>query len=314
MYLLIHGKNTFLSHREAKNRFKDLKESYPSYECLVIESERLEPSDIIQNIETTDMFSEGKNILIKRLYNNKEKKEITEYLIETIDSLGDSMNIILWEESKIPGNTRYLKYFKKQKSVLEIQDLNRRTFKSWAEKEIKREGLKAPNKIIYKISETSNYEPERFLNTLEKIKLSKAEEITQEVIEDYSVNTLKDSIWDLIDALNDKNRKQPIDILENLLDQREDPIFILSMIVRNTRSLLLCKSLLEKGKKNKEIASVIGIPPFTVPSIAKKARNTDYGKLKRLYHRLTNLDYQVKTGQIEPKLGITLLIAFSPLG
>ena len=69
----------------------------------------------------------------------------------------------------------------------------------------------------------------------------------------------------------------------------------------------MCKDLLNENAEYRSIASTLRIPPFTVSSIARKARETDQSKLENIYKKIYSLDYEIKTGNIDPALGITLL-------
>jgi DNA polymerase-3 subunit delta len=95
-----------------------------------------------------------------------------------------------------------------------------------------------------------------------------------------------------------------------MTSQGADANYILSMLARNLRLLYLTKTLDEEGKGYKEISSALKIPPFTTPSLIKTSKQYSEEKIKLLYSKLSNLDYQIKTGKIEPNLGLTLICPF----
>lgn len=309
--MLYHGKDSYLSLRAAKAGFAAYGEEFPEFEKVILDCERTEAADILKVCETADMFSPGKNILLKRIYKNRQKEAIFERLKALLESDDAGRNIIVWEDVKIASNTRYFKFFGSQKKVHESDLLNKRTFLTWAQEEVRREypEMKSDRNSLYHLAEISNFDPQRFANTLNKISLSGEKIITNEVIKETAEDTHESDIWTLIDSINGRNDIEPIEILENLFDNRVDPIFILSMIVRNTRSLLLCKTLHDEGYDSSAIAKELKIPPFTVPPLLHAAANTEYDKIFSLYDKLANLDYQIKTGEIDGKLGLTLLIA-----
>ena len=82
------------------------------------------------------------------------------------------------------------------------------------------------------------------------------------------------------------------------------------MLARNLRLVLLTKFLLRKGNDYRAISSELSIPPFTTPSLIKTAENSSDEKLKMLYTKLSNLDYQIKTGKIDANLGISLICPY----
>ena len=79
------------------------------------------------------------------------------------------------------------------------------------------------------------------------------------------------------------------------------------MITRNVRLITLTKYLLEEREETGSVAKTLKVPPFTVPSLINSSKKYSKKKLKTLYTKLSNLDFQTKKGQIDPNLGLTLL-------
>jgi len=307
MHFLYHGKSSFLSLREARKRVVTLKEEHPELETITIDADSAGLDAIIQNLSTTDMFTPGKILFIKRSLTNKKKKELSEAIIEWIKKPSETTYAIFWEESKAASNTRYFKAFNNTKSAFEATALNKRTFIPWAKTEIKDLRLTIDTPAINLLAQNSNYEPERFIGYIEKMSLSGDKEITLEEVKENSANTLETTIWYLIDVINGSKEGKIIKILDDLLAQRESPIFILAMIIRNTRLLIMTRTLLEQNKDSKAIAKILKIPPFTVYALIGSARKTTIDKLKVLYNILYNLDFEIKTGGIDAELGLTLI-------
>lgn len=307
MFVLVHGKNSFLSYRYAQKVFLDVQTKFPDFQKIILDADSMEPEDIVREYQTGDMFSSGKNIFIKRLYGNKSRADLTENIMNFLNVIDSSTNIVLWEDQKIPANTRYLKYFKTSKTDYEAQELNKRSFFEWGKTESNAYEMKLDNQMIYTLAEDANYDPERYINLLEKLKLKGKVDISSEDIKDVSVNTFEYDIWQLIDAINGKPGEDRVVILEQLLSQRVEPLFIMAMLVRNTRMLIQIKHLTAQGADVRKISSVLRIAPFTVPALIKSAQGTTEQRLELIYRKLYNLDFDIKTGKIDAALGLTLL-------
>ena len=78
------------------------------------------------------------------------------------------------------------------------------------------------------------------------------------------------------------------------------------MIARNLRLVTLTKYLLSQDTPFQEIASLIKVPPFTVRPLVEASNKYDWDKIKNKYEKLCNLDYEIKIGKIDSKLGLTL--------
>ena len=131
--------------------------------------------------------------------------------------------------------------------------------------------------------------------------------ITRQDVTSLVSNTLESDIWNLIDAINTGDRKYSVEILERLISQSVDANYIISMITRNVRLITLTKYLLEESEETGSIAKTLKVPPFTVPSLISSSKKYSKKRLQTLYTKLSNLDYQIKKGQIDSNLGLTLL-------
>jgi len=314
MYRYYHGKLNPLSYKEARKYISQVREEYPQYSFTAIDAQQKSSDEIVQSYRTVDMFSSGKIVFLSRLYANKNKELILEDLKESIlENESSPVILIVWDDQKVPSNTRYYKAFSSQKgAVYEAPELNKRTFVTWAVSHINSEKIEIEKSVIYELAKRTDYNVERFMNEINKLKLSGKSKIDLKLIEELTQDTHENTIWELIDMLNSTNKTdkaQTVKIFDNLISSNVDPIFIHSMITRNIRLLLLVKHLRKQGKDSREIASALKIPPFTVPQLIHKSDDVDFKRIKLVYEKLSNLDFEIKVGNIDPRLGLTLLLS-----
>jgi DNA polymerase III delta subunit len=80
------------------------------------------------------------------------------------------------------------------------------------------------------------------------------------------------------------------------------------MIARNIKQLMLIKKMLEEEKDDREMVSILKIPPFTLPRLKGIAKESDYKNLLNIFEKIYNLNYESKIGNIDAELGLILLI------
>lgn len=304
MFKLYIGNEPYLSLREALNLVIQVRESQTA-EYISIDAEKTDPSVLIDTLSSQNLFSPQRIILLKRVYRNKNKDVLITFLLEHLPN-NSTDTIIIWEDQKVSSVTKYVKFFKSQNLLEEYNQLNKRTFQTWAKQEVDDMNLKLDSNTIRLLAEYSNYDPERFENNLKKIKLLDKELVTQEDIKDIAPYTLEDDIWTLLDQINSSDRNTLL-TLERILKQGIDANYVIAMIARNLRLLTMIKSLKEKGVLGNEIASILRIPPFTIPSLSKASDRYTMDKLKYIYEKICSLDYEIKVGRISGDLGLTVL-------
>lgn len=305
-YKLYHGHSTYLS-LELVNE-KVIQERTSTTEVVVIDAENTSAQTLIDTLSSPTLFATNRILLLKRTYRNKEKEKLLEKIFLLLETNQSSDTVLFWEDQKIKANTKYYKFFNKEKKVFESKELNKRTFLTWMKEELKKEGIEIENDAVRALAERTNYDPERCSNEIKKMKLViEDNKITRQDVLSLVSNTLENDIWNLIDSINNGDTKQSTEILERLIAQSVDANYIISMISRNLRLITLTKYLLEEKDGTGSIAKILKVPPFTVPSLISSSKKYSNKKIETLYTKLSNLDFQIKKGLIEPNLGLTLL-------
>jgi DNA polymerase-3 subunit delta len=116
-------------------------------------------------------------------------------------------------------------------------------------------------------------------------------------------------IFDAVDALGQRDGPKATQLLHNLLDHGNEPLYLMAMIVRQFRLLIQIKELALEGLRPPDISRQIKLHPFPTGKLYTQARNFSLEQLERVYRHLLEVDLQIKTGQIDPVVALDLLIA-----
>ncbi len=118
------------------------------------------------------------------------------------------------------------------------------------------------------------------------------------------------SLFAMVDALAEGRSQTALALLYRLLEQGEDVFSLFGMITRQFRLLLLAKAHLTSGGGRRDLPAVLGTKSsFVADKVATQARGFDLPTLERIYRTLHDYDVQMKTGGIEPRLALDLLVA-----
>src|SRR6266571_846088 len=115
-------------------------------------------------------------------------------------------------------------------------------------------------------------------------------------------------IFDLTDALAQRNRKQALDILHDLLADGEPPLKLISTITTQVRSLVLVKELSQKGMRAGQIASTLGMAPFVADKAFRQVGKFTPGQLEGAYRQLLATDAALKRSRMAPEMALDLLV------
>jgi DNA polymerase-3 subunit delta len=114
-------------------------------------------------------------------------------------------------------------------------------------------------------------------------------------------------VFDLVDAIGQKRGPQAMRELHKLL-AGEEPLYVLSMIVRQYRLMLQAKEMLNNRSGENEIAAALKLHSFPTGKICAQARNFSLDRLEGIYRSLLDYDTGIKTGQIEAAAALDTLV------
>ena len=89
---------------------------------------------------------------------------------------------------------------------------------------------------------------------------------------------------------------------------RESPMSILYLITRQFNLMLQAKELQREGQSQKDMASLMGVPPFSVRKYLSSAGKFSSNQLKNRLLLCMITEEQIKTGRISDRLGTELLL------
>ncbi|NLM09742.1 MAG: DNA polymerase III subunit delta [Clostridiaceae bacterium] len=133
-------------------------------------------------------------------------------------------------------------------------------------------------------------------------------EVTRSIITDVITKNAKARIFDLIDAMSQRRMSDAIQIMDELIEMKEPVPLIMAMIGRQFSILLKTKKLEEKRVPQAEMAKLLGIMPYYMEKTRRQASNFSMDILKSLTNKCAETDLAVKTGQIDGRLAIELLL------
>jgi len=116
-------------------------------------------------------------------------------------------------------------------------------------------------------------------------------------------------VFDLVDALGQRDGRTAAQTLHRLLEAGEHPLGLLAMIARQFRLLIQVKELKNEGASYQDIAKRLGIHPFPAKKLYDQATRFTAAQLEAVYRHLLDTDVAVKSGEVEVEVALDLLVA-----
>lgn len=194
----------------------------------------------------------------------------------------------------------------------EFESIKGASLEKWALEKITGAGFKINLPVLKKLI-SAGLSQERLAQEIEKLMAYQSFHGQQE-IDNQSLSKLIQGPplyvgnFALIDALGARDLKKSVVFLNQALGEGAEPHAILGQIIYQFRNLLRLKSLVKEGKTADQMAKLANLHPFVVQKNSRQAKQFDLEELKKIYQRLSELDIQSKTGQIDLPTGLFQLI------
>ncbi len=117
------------------------------------------------------------------------------------------------------------------------------------------------------------------------------------------------NVFSMIDAIMENKIGFAEELLQQLLDHGATPTYLLWMLHRQVRLIVLSKELIAQKKSNKEIQSILGLSDYPLQKTVEQAGKYSEVMLKEFYEKLLETDLAIKTGKYEGELALNILVA-----
>lgn len=255
--------------------------------------------------DTVPFFSEKRLLVLENSGLFKKQSDFADY-IKTLPET----SIIVFVEHEIDKRNKLYKAVQKQGTVSEMNGLTETDLKMWIATYLQKNGKKITEQNILYLIQKVGADMKNLENEMEKLICYAAEDeiIQREMIDDICVAQTEGKIFEMIDAIGMRNQDKALQLYYDLLAVREKPMSILFLLIRHFNILVQIKELAHAGIPNGQIASNVGIPPFTVKKYAVQSKNFKVREIHSYLEQCVEVEQQVKTGLLLDQIGVELLI------
>ena len=231
-------------------------------------------------------------------------------LADYIPSMPDSTVLIVLVDEVVEASNPLLKAAEQHGKVLQSTLPKGAALESWIIKRAKSIGVSITSEAAALLANFIGNQLRLLANELDKLAtyVGNGATITADDVHKLSAHVQEARIFDLTDALAQRNRKQALDILHDLLTDGEPPLKLLSTITTQIRSLLLVKELAQKGMRPPQIATTLGMAPFVATKAAQQVSKFTPAQLEGAYRQLLATDAALKRSRMAPEMALDLLV------
>ncbi len=246
----------------------------------------------------------------KKKAGQEEENLLTTFWEEEKDREVPTGIVVLWAPAA-DRRKKIFRFLEQNQGVVNCAPLRGEALKKWIKKEASRWGKEIPPAAVEKLLISTEGDMQRISREINKLAtyLEEGEtSIPPELVDELVYRSPQGNIFQLTDALGERDLALAHQQLLELFQSGEPPIKILFMIVRHFRLLTSAFSWLQSGRSKEELPSLLQVPPFVARKLHTQAKGYRMEELVEIYQILHQIDLEIKRGQVDPHQGLELLL------
>ena len=304
---LLYGEENYLK-KQYKERFvKALLPEGDTMNYAHYEGKGIDVREVIDLAETMPFFAERRVLVFENtgFFKSAAGTELADYLKELPETA-----YFLFVEDEVDKRGKMYKAVKSKGRAVELPFQDENTLKRWVVGQIGRENKKITEADVVYFLNKVGIDMENITKELEKLFCYALERdvITRADIDAVCVTQISNHIFDMVNAVAEKQQKKALDLYYELLTLKEPPMRILFLLTRQYRGLYQVKQLAQKGYGRKEIAEKAGMHPFAVGKFMEQAKRFQVKELRAILEDSVDIEQRVKTGLLTDTMAVEVFL------
>ena len=275
----------------------------------VIETDNID--QVIEDCKYNPIFGGGKLFILRNtgLFQKQVDNKFVNFLAKMFKQ---KMNICIFVESEVDGKLRQVQALG-DKGLINFKRLTEEQLIGFVNQVLAKNGKRMVKDLTRYFVDQCDYDYNTIINELTKIlNYVDTKEIKVDDVKHVVTQSSRSIVFDLVDYIVKQKYQRAVDMYYTLLNKKEHPLVILTLIYRQLKLLYQIKLLRAEGYRVNDIADACDSKPF----IIEKSMNIcsfDTEKLLKLMLKCSEMDWKIKTGQIKDTLAIECLILYSSM-
>ncbi len=267
------------------------------------QGESLVPDAVISIANTFPVFSSRRMLIIQNA--DQIKDEGGDFLAYLNNS--SETTVLVFVAEKPDMRKKLFATLKKRATLVTCPRLYEREIPAWIAGEAKQKGLHLSQEAIWFLKEHLGSDLSALQREIEKIWLYVAEEtsVSEEEVSGALVQRVvgggrSHSIFELTNAVGDKNITKAIRLLNHLLSEGAHPLYILTMLTRQWRQFAVARETLDSGEPESSVSKKVPMPPGLFRRFLQQLHLWQSGEIRQAFERSLSADSQLKGGSLSP--------------
>ncbi|HCM90906.1 MULTISPECIES: DNA polymerase III subunit delta [Vagococcus] len=281
------------------------------FNFITFDMGEVEVSQVIHEAETVPFFGDYKVIFVENPYflTGERRKNDLEHDVSSLNSylenpLETTILVFIASYEKMDERKKIVKLLKKESCLVDVKQMSEKELTPYLKQYIENEGYQIDKLAFEQLTYLTDMDLSRMMNELDKLFLYRLDTkiIKRTDVEALIPKSLEHNIFDLSQYVLSNQMMQSLSLYHDLIHDGEETIKVIAVLLGQVRLLLQVKLLLDMNYQQSNITDTLKIHPYRVKLAVNQSKNLTLGTLGEMFNELIDIDYQIKTGQMDKEL------------
>ena len=294
---------------------KDVIEEKDEFNYNVFDFEENSFEEIVDALQTPSFSSLKKVVVCKNPYFIKDSKVKLPFTndIKTLEEYINNENpdsewIIICPKKYFSGKSKFINMISKVGEVENLLFEDENEFISYGNSLIEATKINIDSKAKEILFERCAGDVCKLEREIAKLAIFN-DKIDADIITKMVSRPLEDDVFELSNALLNKDHKRIMKLYSDLKLLKMEPINLIALLANQFRLIMQVLILKKENKKEADIATILQVHPYRVKMAIKHGYNYSLNDVKNILVELATLDAKIKTGEADRYVDFELFLA-----
>lgn len=300
----LHGNEAYL-YQHLLTTIKSQLASKSTFDLSQFDLNESSLTDILDEAESYSFLADYRLILVNNAQFNTNKDaskqtklEIERFMSYLAEPNHQSILVFHQSEAQIDQRKKIFKTLDKEAKLLELSAMKEQDVETYVKGYLQNASFQLSKEAFLELLARSQYNLTIVMHEIEKLGIyaQPGQSLGVDLIRQLVPRTLESNVFELTDAVLNGRAEKAIQIYQDLLQLKSEPIALHALLISQMRLILQVSVLREEGLSQSDIKQYLNIHPYRVKLAAIQANAYSQSTLIELYQELVAVDYAMKTG------------------
>lgn len=315
---LVLGTEKFLQNQVRDEILKKIKiDNADDLNFLSFDMEMTSLEEVVAEAETLPFFGDQRLVFVENPYfltaekiNNGIEQNTDLFVQYLKNPLETTILVVFAPYEKLDERKKITKQLKKAAVVIDVKQLSENEVRQYLLHTLENSTVEMDKRAIDLFLRLTDLDLSKMMGELQKLLLfgETTGKITVHDVESLVPKTLEHNIFDMTEYVLSGKTEPALRLYEDLVLQGEETIKINAILLAQLRLLLQTKFLMKIGYQQANIADTLKVHPYRVKLAMQQVKKFREELLIELFDQLVEIDYQIKSGQMDKELLFQLFV------